>query len=216
MGVEADLRGVERLRAAVEPPAEGLLATYFDPAGPFAGATFDRFGENAPGQVGSEDLLAVSMLDVPIKPLALRRLLGDERDEAGRALAVLPVHVDLWDADDGLLDAVDAADDLFRGFEGIGPVVASKLLSRKRPRLVPVIDSVVLIALGQPGGGYKTTRRALARWLRDDAALRDRLFQLASGLPGGVSPLRALDVAVWMRGSRSRTARRARVALGLV
>lgn len=43
------------------------------------------------------------MLDVPIKPLALRRLLGDRAGEVSAALRPLPVDIDLWDADDAVL-----------------------------------------------------------------------------------------------------------------
>lgn len=210
----ADGPALCRLREAVEPPAEGLLGEYFDPAGRFAGATFDRFGHNDPREVCGDDLLAVSMLDVPIKPLALRRLLGERAGEVSAALAVLPVDVDLWDADAAVLDAADAADHLLRGFDGMGPVVASKLLSRKRPRLVPVMDSVVLGMLGQATDAYKDTRRGLSRWLRDDL-LQARLHELAGQLPDGASPLRALDVVLWMRGSGSRNAKKARRRQGL-
>lgn len=211
----ADAEALRLLREALAPPAEGLLTEYFNPAGRFAGTTFDHFGRNDPCEVGGEDLLAVSMLDVPIKPLALRRLLGDRARDVSAALAALPAAVDLWEAEEAVLDAVDAADDLLRTFDGIGPVVASKLLSRKRPRLVPVMDSVVLGLLGQHPHAYKDTRRGLSRWLGDEA-LQVRLRDLAGPLPEGVSALRVLDVVLWMRGSGSRNARKARRRQGLL
>lgn len=204
---------VQRLRHALRPPAEELLAEYFDREGTFAGETFDRFGTNDPCQLGPDDLLAVSKLDVSIKPLGLRRMLGHEADAISRALSQLPTNIDLWAADKPTLNAADTADDLLRRFEGVGPVVASKLLSRKRPRLTPVIDSVVLAQLGQPRDAYKTTRRALALRLGEDD-LQARVRELTARLPDGISPIRALDVVLWMRGSGSRTARMARVRHG--
>lgn len=210
----ADEQARPLLHASLQPPAEGLLAAYYDKAGPFAGDTFDRFGLNDPDKVGADDLLAVSMLDVPIKPLALRRLLGDRADQVTEAMAALPRSLDLWDAGNAVLDAVDIADDLLRTFDGMGPVVASKLLSRKRPRLVPVVDSVVLRLLDQPPDAYKSARRQLSRWLQDPDLLT-RLHELTGPLPDGVSALRALDVVLWMRGSGSRNARKARERQGL-
>lgn len=196
------------------PPAEALLASYFDPSGTFAGETFDGFGVNDPNRVNADDLLAVTMLDVSIRPRALRRMLGAEADSLTSAFTALPGDLDLWDADRGVLDAVDAVDEMLRTFDGVGPVIASKLLSRKRPRLVPVIDSVVLTELGQPSDAYKATRRAFAGWLRDDA-MRARLAELAAPLPSGVSPIRVLDVVLWMRGSGSEAAREVRRKNGL-
>lgn len=201
---------VPDLLSALASPAESLLADYFDPQGNFAGATFDLFGANDPGRVGPDDLLAVTMLDVSVRPLALRRLLdGEDGGRLAEILSALPVDVDLWDADAGVLAAVDQADDLLRALPGVHGVVASKLLSRKRPRLVPVIDSVVLRQLGRRGDAFKSTRKALAVWLRDEP-VRERLEALSSPLPEGVSPLRVLDVVLWLRGSAAGTARRAR------
>ena len=129
-----------RLLELLEPPAEGLLADYFDLEGPFAADTFDTFEVTHPDQVLASDLLAVTMLDVRIRPLALRQILGRSAQELSNGLRLLPTDLDLWEASDDQLAELDRLDDLLRRpcHPGLGPVVASKLLSRKRPRLAPI------------------------------------------------------------------------------
>jgi Family of unknown function (DUF6308) len=151
---------VRRIITALGSPAEGLIADYFDPEGTFAGASFDLFGRNEQLDISSDDLLAVSLLDVPIKPKALRRLLDGKCQSFSRCLEGVPVNMDLWDAQPEHIWAIEKADDWLRTLHGFGPVVASKLLARKRPRIVPVVDSVVLAQLGQPRDAYTSTRRA--------------------------------------------------------
>lgn len=209
---DAQLR--ERLREVLDPPADQLLDQYYNPHGPFAGASFDTFGENDPDRVDSDDLLAVSMLDIRIRPRTLRQLLGPSQERAAQLLVRLPTDVDLWNATDDDHAAIDEADRWLRGLDGFGPVAASKLLARKRPRLVPVIDRVVLDELKQAPDAYTACRHGLARWL-DDAHLQQRLHDRSARLPHPVTPLRVLDVALWMRGSGSGNAKRARAKHGL-
>ncbi len=208
-------KAVHRLRQLLLPPAAGLLAEYFDKDGPFAGETFDVLGCNTPDRVGPDDLFAVSMLAVAIRPHAARQLLGGRADEVSKALAPLPTDLDLWEASTSALDGIDEAENLLQDFAGFGPVISSKLLSRKRPRLVPIFDQVVLNQLGQPNkSAFQESRRAVAAWLCD-AEVQHRLMELREPLSGGVSPLRVLDVVCWMRGSDSRNAKLARSRHGL-
>lgn len=61
----------------------------------------------------------------------------------------------------------------------------------------------------QPRDAYTATRHGLARWL-NDPHLQQRLHDLGAQLPNPTPPLRVLDVVLWMRGSGSHNAKRAR------
>jgi hypothetical protein len=108
----------------------------------------------------------------------------------------------------------DAADQLYAALCALPDVKrtrATKLMSRKRPRFVPIVDSVILSALQLPRRNWRFQdwREALL-----DPARREQVAKLRP--PGVDVPLlRLIDVAVWMRCSRSRNARRVREAAGL-
>ena len=191
-----------------------LLDRYFhgiraDRTGPlYTGGMFERLGGGGDRPEGrdvitAEDLVAVSMLGVQVPPRAALLILGDEREHLAHHLAQIPVDVDLVDADGSLIGTRSAANllwDVLVQLPGVGPVIAGKILARKRPRLVPVVDSVVLRVLEHPGTGYwrdlrhhlQADDRQLHRFLT--CVLRD------VGLDGRVSSVRAFDVAVWLTG----------------
>jgi hypothetical protein len=80
----------------------------------------------------------------------------------------------------------------------MGPTTISKLMAAKRPRLVPVWDSVVSRVLHRsPGDAHWA---ALA-WALDDDDLRATLAHLsAAGAPKGTALLRRLDALLWKIG----------------
>lgn len=81
---------------------------------------------------------------------------------------------------------------------GLGPVTTAKLLARKRPRLLPVIDNVVRCAFGHPSDfwlGHQALFSTGGPQLR--AALRSAAK--ASGVDPRITELRVLDVIAWMR-----------------
>lgn len=84
--------------------------------------------------------------------------------------------------------------------------------ARKRPRLLPIIDSVVSGALGLGNAGsWAALQTAL-----DDAQIRSAIDGMAPTLDGAApTTLRLLDVATWMRFSESDNARDVRRSLGL-
>lgn len=88
---------------------------------------------------------------------------------------------------------------------GVGEVTARKLLARKRPLLIPVVDSVIVEALGcEKNRAWETLREAISDDIQTEAeTLRP---------PGcRVSTLRLIDTAVWMRcsgGVKARSAQR--------
>jgi hypothetical protein len=89
---------------------------------------------------------------------------------------------------------------------GVGLTTASKLMARKRPRLVPVNDSVVRAELG--------LQKALWAPLYDVFQSSDLAVRLSTlgeearrqkvDLPPNLSALRLFDVIVWMVGTAKR------------
>lgn len=188
-----------------------LVVEYFDPHGSFAGTTFSDLAPNDPRTFSAADILAASLLDVGYKPAAVRSLvLGSE----GPSIAeLLPADVDLWVASFDDLDRVDSAFSRLSALPGIGRVKASKLLARKRPSLVPVLDRVVDAVFGLEKDRFHPSVRAIREALTPPRVRE----QVESLRPPGVSvpTIRILDAAVWMAGSNSRTAQAARVRVGL-
>lgn len=199
---------------------DGLLATpnlwdlvnaYFNPDNGFAGATFDTLGEHNPNHITVEDLLAVTLLDVRIPPLAVRGLLESDADPVHRLLVDIDAKTDLWSRNRA--EPLQAANELWewlRRYPDVDTVIAGKLMARKRPRLIPIVDRVVTDTLQSEHGAYW---EPLAQILGDPDR-PDRLVRLnylrPDGLSPQVTPLRILDVAVWMLGSLSKRARHAR------
>lgn len=199
-----------RIRAIVASPADKLVAAFFDPAAPFSGDLFDTLPDNPRDRFSPSDLLAQTLLDVSHKPLAVRELLNG--DFSGD-LADLRDDIDLWQATHSELAPAYRLWENLVALPGVGPTKASKLLARKRPRLIPIIDSVVRRSYGLTAhdDSWTSLRAALA-----DRQLRDQIEVMRPpGLASTATSLRLLDVAAWMRGSGSRTAKRVRECLGV-
>jgi hypothetical protein len=183
------------------------MAAYFDPAEGFAGMSFCTLGHNPPGAVTADDLLAVSLLDIAWRPEAVRQLLGPQAAPVAGLLGAIPAGVDLWAASDAELATVDPLWDALLEMPGVGTATASKLLARKRPRLCPATDKVVIRAAGLPGQTWEVLRCLL----RDPEA-RDAIEMLRPPEAAGATVLRLLDVAIWITHSPAREAQRARLA----
>ncbi|MFI7528642.1 DUF6308 family protein [Nocardia salmonicida] len=195
--------------------AAALLRTYFcdvesDGSPRYPGAVFERFGGGGDRSeiadvFTAEDVVAVSLLSVRVPGSAALRML--ERDRAGLSglLESIPADLDLVDAEIDILDEDSPADRLWRALRsaGVGPVTTSKLLARKRPRLLPVIDSVVKQVLDHPDRhSYWMTLRSA---LRDDERALVEILAAArtdAGLSEDISLIRCFDVVVWMVGRR--------------
>ncbi|MEU8015971.1 DUF6308 family protein [Micromonospora parva] len=200
-----------RIRDVLATPGlDGVVAAYFSPDGPFAGTSFDLVGENPPNVLTLDDLLATTLLDISWRPLAIRKLLG-EGDHVNAALTAIRADLDLWNAGPDDLQSATVLHRWLDDLPGVGPVIASKLLARKRPRLVPVHDKIVLRALGAPKDQLWAT---LATALKE-SALRNEIERLRPAGVDSPSLLRLLDVAIWIRHSRSRNARDARDVVGV-
>jgi len=185
--------------------AASLVTAYFDQSRGFAGTTFDTVGENPPGAFTRDDLLALSCLGEHVPPATLRWVMSREGQlDLSRLLVGIPVEVSLGaDGDELAFEAAGVAWTFLSGGDhaGVGEVIAGKLLARKRPRLVPIIDRVVRRVVDAPAFGYWDVFREFMR-LGPNLLRIDELRRGADA--EGVSDLRILDAAVWMRGSGSK------------
>ncbi len=206
-GGDAIRRAAGRLRETLTAPGLGqAMAAYFDPAEGFAGMSFCTLGHNPPGAVTADDLLAVSLLDIAWRPEAVRQLLGPQAAPVAGLLGAIPAGVNLWAASDADLATVDPLWDALLEMPGVGTATASKLLARKRPRLCPATDKVVIRAAALPGQTWEVLRCLL----RDPEA-RDAIEMLRPPEAAGATVLRLLDVAIWITHSPAREAQRARL-----
>jgi hypothetical protein len=196
------------------PFAQDLVRAYFDPGRGFAGAMFDgldtdRFLANNPrDRFTADDIAAASLLDVRFGPTAIRALLGS--DVIQHALAAVPDQRPLWEATEEDLEAGSSLWRLVRDIDGVGRTRASKLLARKRPHLVPIVDSVIAEAMSLGDD----TWRPLAAVLADQQLRQDINDLRPPEVSTQISTLRLLDVLAWMSHSRSRAAVSAQIDLG--
>jgi hypothetical protein len=186
------------------------MAAYFDPAEGFAGMSFCTLGQNPPGAVTADDLLAVSLLDIVWRPQVVRLLLGERRDRLSPLLAAIPQATDLWDATDDELRHVDVLWDALTAIDGIGTASATKLLARKRPRLCPISDHVVIKAVDVPGRTCD-----VLRCLLQDPGARAEVEALRPATAAGATLLRILDVALWVSHGSTAQARWVREKAGM-
>ncbi|AKU18213.1 DUF6308 family protein [Luteipulveratus mongoliensis] len=200
-----------------ERDAVKLLGTYFAPLEPgqgYTGSQFDTWDPSGTAATNidtftADDLVALTFLSVDVPARAAIELLGRRRGEFSELLAAVGEDRDLADADEPL-DAESAAHRLnraLREFQGIGPTVASKLMARKRPRLIPIYDKVInRHVLGGSGQQWEPMRQALRA---EGCALQRRLLELraTAGLDETVSALRIFDVLAWMDGKAADKAR---------
>lgn len=199
----------ERLLSALcEPAAASNIQAYFTEAGPghatYTGRLFEQFGgggdrEGCANAFNADDLVAVESLSVQVPPEAAYALLHSSvGEELGGLLSQVPTNVDLGSPEAhahlGEGSAAYRAWTLLEAQPGIGWVTAGKLLARKRPRLLPVYDKVVRCVLGEPKGVWLALDGALA-----DSEVQKQVATLRPGAPEGVSALRVVDVALWMR-----------------
>lgn len=187
------------------------VRAYYDPTSGFSGSRFELFagGGDFIGRHNvftSDDLVAVTLLEMTVPGNAALALL--ERDTGGfsELLSAIPVDVDLWDVPDIDIGPDSAAALLWSRlmeFPGMGWVTTSKLLARKRPRLLPVYDTVVKAALQPTSDAFWIPLRGELQ----DSEIKERLREIRNEavLDDRVSLLRILDVAIWMRNRKAST-----------
>jgi len=185
----------------------------------YSGRVFDTLdhGASPADSITAADLLAVSMLSVRISGTAAQQFLEDTdgiRTNVEALLGQIDAKLSITSAEGRDLlrrdhSVLSEVWDEMRRAQGFGPVVTSKLLARKRPRLVPVFDNKVASALGLSGSKDHWTRMAdffepeLSADVYDERGLAGHLKDLWSSsiVPEGcaekVSLLRVFDVIVW-------------------
>jgi hypothetical protein len=140
-------------------------------------------------------------------------LLGSLGTELGALLEKIPFDVDLRSP--AALELIEAnspankAWQLLRAQDGMGRTKTSKLLAKKRPALLPVIDEVVACALAEPTNFWLSLHAALSSDDVDEALASVRR---SSDVPDTVTDLRIVDVAVWS--SHQRAHRKCRLRSG--
>lgn len=225
----------EILTTAGKDRAVSCLEQYFahNEAGSpiFTGSLFEH-GTNKSDKITAEDLLVLSLLDVPVRGYQVAHFLTpsdtakkvdlDEvatRDftahqlpyhlgQINKILASIPTDVALSSKKAAAL--MLAGDQLWVALrrKGFGPSRVSKLMARKRPKLFPIIDSVVAEQLGADSLGFYDNLRTILR--AEDKALNKHLKDIraeATKRSGNdhiaeLSPIRVFDIVVWMSGRK--------------
>ncbi|NMM17236.1 MAG: hypothetical protein HHJ14_08915 [Cellulomonas sp.] len=192
------------------PIAVELLRGYFTAQtnDGFTGAHFERLGGGGDRpevacEFTAEDLVAVTMLSVKVPAEAALRILGPDRSRLSELLREIRSDRNLVDVDASEIAAGwvpwllhDALSDL----TGLGRTTVSKLIARKRPRLIPIYDREVNKVLALNKGPL--WRQLAVSLQADGQALHQHLLALRdeSGIGDDISPLRVLDVIVWRTG----------------
>lgn len=178
----------------------------------FEGGHWDGFDpsgtrEASPDEFTADDLLSASLLSADIPPAAMVKILWNDcvRKSLSKALHALDEDRDLADLTDAEVRELERTSTIWpelRSIGGLGPTRTSKLIARKRPRLIPIYDSVVGQAVyGGTSRGYWT--RLHAELTANRSALHRHLVSLReqAGLEERVSPLRIFDVIAWLDAS---------------
>ena len=173
----------------------------------YVGAYFDRWKYGAQEEIEdpdadrstAEDILAVQTLSVRVRGWVSVDLVERRQKCFADMLKQIPTDVDLWERGKRAERAVTAALELeeeLRCYDQVGPTTAAKLIARKRPRLYPIYDSVVVKELGLKRRLFRELRKELT----ENPALRELCMQLRreAGLPASISVLRIFDVVTWM------------------
>ncbi|GIG93061.1 DUF6308 family protein [Plantactinospora endophytica] len=210
------IRLPEALTTPDDEVALKLLAEYYGhPYGaPHAltGAGFDVWdstgtrAEDA-NRFTADDLVALMFLSLAVPASTALVLLGDRVADFAGLLAEVGPDRDLADEEEPLHPGWPA----WRLYQellevpGVGRTTASKLLARKRPRLLPVWDTETAKVTGARSKHWEPLRLALRA---DGKVLHRRLLRLRdlAGLPSQVSALRVFDVICWREGIRRHAA----------
>lgn len=198
--------------------AESLLEEYIGPrrrglryAYPF----YDGLVTNSdPNRLCTGDLLAPSLVGAPVD-LDRMKTLTSLMPLMQRGLADLPEHATIMGAGEDLLARVaalyDPLDDPSVEDRDVKGSLLAKVLHRKRPALIPLFDSRVRDfyrseqAVPPAPRGERTFREYMEMLvplicadLRENAEEFSHLTELAPADGPPLTPLRALDIIVWM------------------
>lgn len=166
--------------------------------------TFDPSGTRASSAnvFTADDVLSCTLLSTPIDGQATLQLLNSiEGKVFSRLLPSIPTNIDFVHEAWPDIPGYAAANELFeqlKSLPDVGLTRATKLFARKRPRLVPIVDSVIRHYVFSDGRKHWTPLRDAFR--ADGLALWRRLERLhgKAELHPQVTTLRVFDVLSWM------------------
>jgi hypothetical protein len=213
------------LTEGTEEKATRFLAAYYrrtaDGLPAYTGSYFNSWaggrdsGENR-DTITADDLIAVSFLSVKIPGEAAIGILDTHREKISGLLEKIPADRDLADVSPAEFPEMYGENSpavklwrVIRGSDtgrwGIGPTKASKIMARKRPRLIPIYDSVVA-----PLMGLKDSENQWAAWhnaFLEDPGLAERLRRIKaiSGVKDPIPDIRVMDIVLWMHGKQIAT-----------
>lgn len=160
----------------------------------FTGSRFERFADgDHPDTFTTSDVVAVSMLSVNVPAPAAIQLLEDVK--AGELLRKIGPDRPIWEVEEADLGEGSPASELWyhlQNLENVGPVTAGKLIAAKRPQLVPIYDQHVGRALSPPRGKFWV---AMHRSMGDAHGAVESVIRSAGV---DVTPLRGVDIVVWI------------------
>ncbi|MEW2497283.1 DUF6308 family protein [Streptomyces nodosus] len=181
----------------------------------YSGAHFERLGgggdaEHVANCFDSNDLVAITMLSVSVKAHGAVNLLTDPHGHWARLLSLIPCDARLEDpGSEALVAEGGPAWELWERLggtkypnkpDGGGPVIAGKLLARKRPHLIPIYDIRVKQLFQRPKNDHFFWAALAAALQADNGAFYDQLvrLRLMAGIGEDIGVLRVCDVIAWM------------------
>lgn len=200
-----------------------LAAQYFEESssfpgtGTFTGSHFESFAgaPNPANEVTAADLLAVQTLAVTVPSRAVLGILETYAQRIAELLSDIDPTLKLEEVRDeadfeGVLGRDSSAlalwDLLRRNTPeeerwDVGETIASKIMARKRPHLIPIDDSVVTRVVGR---GKMNSWRMWWDELCADKYLIERAREIKEYVDRpDLSTLRALDIVLWQFGRKS-------------
>lgn len=203
----------ESLRAGSEERGVAVLKAYFAPLSGanngFTGGAWDTFDPSGTRAASAnvftaDDLLSCALLSAPIRGRAAMDLLVLKAPAFADLLERVGPDREFVEISDPHGPEFQGVRDLYSALvrlPGVGETRATKLLARKRPHLVAIIDSVVkkTVFEGEP----KQWAPLHGLLTAEGDELHHRLLRLRSeaGLSEAVTALRVFDVLAWMDGS---------------
>lgn len=177
----------------------------------YDGRFFDELADtDHPNQFTPSDLLALQTLgDLTVPTAGAINLIRDsipyEEGMITECLRKIPQGATIWDPEVDWL-ASDAAKKLWKlkkseSLKGVGRTKWSKLLAAKRPLLFPIYDRYVAAGLlaDPKGDDWALWRGSFSSG--KDTELLDACYSVrdqACGKKSSLSPLRVLDIVIWM------------------
>ena len=193
---------------AIERPLAKLLAFAQEEY-----ATYDGVATALDSTITIHDITLSVMMNSWLMATGGRSVYG-ARERIGRALERIPPHTSLLD--DHAAIPWDAVRELFNEFEtvkGAKLAVATKILHKKRPQLLPMFDRQVLDHYRQayPNARWQLTMgplavQAMERFREDLLAVAGPLTHLRADLAQAgfpLTPVRLLEALIWIERSKT-------------